>query len=91
MYPIFEEIIENYCKGIDVDENNIYLDIDGLISSGTDNTQNTWMDVKFDGKAVTPRNGKAVEINSLWYNANRIMAELCIKFGHLIKAKNIKN
>ena len=90
IYPIFEEIIENYCKGIDVDENNLYLDIDGLISSGTDNTQNTWMDVKFDGKAVTPRNGKAVEINSLWYNANRIMAELSIKFGHLIKAKKYK-
>lgn len=90
IYPVLESIIENYCKGIDVSENNIYLDIDGLIVSGTENTQNTWMDVKFAGKAVTPRNGKAVEVNSLWYNANKIMEELSIKFGHLISAKKYK-
>ena len=90
IYPVLENIIENYCKGIDVSENNIYLDIDGLIVSGTENTQNTWMDVKFAGKAVTPRNGKAVEVNSLWYNANKIMEKLSIKFGHLISAKRYK-
>ena len=49
------------------------------------------MDVKFDGKAVTPRNGKAVEVNSLWYNANRIMADLSIRFGHLLTAKKYKD
>lgn len=90
IYPKLEQVIENYCKGIDVDENNIYLDVDGLIVSGTDNTQNTWMDVKFNGKAVTPRNGKAVEVNSLWYNANEIMADLSVKFGHLVSAKKYK-
>ena len=90
MYPIFEEIIKWYVKGIDIDENNIYLDTDGLIVSGTENTQNTWMDVKFQGKAVTPRNGKAVEVNSLWYNANKIMAELSVKFGRLLAAKKYK-
>ena len=42
-YSKLENIIENYEKGIDVDENNIYLDTDGLIVSGTDETQNTWM------------------------------------------------
>ena len=41
-----ETIIENYIKGIDVDNNNIYLDTDHLIVSGTENTQNTWMDAK---------------------------------------------
>lgn len=90
MYDVMKTIIEHYCKGIDVDENNIYLDSDGLIVSGTENTQNTWMDVKFQGKAVTPRNGKAVEVNSLWYNANRIMADLSIRFGHLITAMKYK-
>ena len=90
IYPVLENVIESYCKGIDVSENNIYLDIDGLIVSGTENTQNTWMDVKFAGKAVTPRNGKAVEVNSLWYNANKIMEKLSIKFGHLISAKRYK-
>ena len=90
MYDVMKTIIENYCNGIDVDENNIYLDSDGLIVSGTENTQNTWMDVKFQGKAVTPRNGKAVEVNSLWYNANKIMADLSVRFGHLLTAMKYK-
>lgn len=91
LFEIMERIIDNYCNGIDVDENNIYLDRDGLIVSGTENTQNTWMDVKYQGKAVTPRNGKAVEVNSLWYNANKIMQNLCVKFGHPIIAMKYKN
>jgi len=90
LYEKLEQIIENYCKGIDVDDNNIYLDTDWLIVSGTDNTQNTWMDAKYDGIAVTPRNGKAVEINALWYNANMIMAELTKKFGYILKVKKYK-
>ena len=90
LYEKLETIIDNYCKGIDVDDNNIYLDYDGLIVSGTENTQNTWMDAKYDGIAVTPRNGKAVEVNSLWYNANMIMANLSKKFGHLLKVKKYK-
>lgn len=52
------------------------MERDGLIHSGTINTQNTWMDVKIGDFAVTPRNGKAVEINSLWYNTLKIMEEL---------------
>ena len=90
LYNILEEIIENYIKGIDVDDNNIYLDSDGLLVSGTENTQNTWMDAKYNGIAVTPRNGKAVEVNSLWYNANMIMAELSKKFGHPLQAKKYR-
>ena len=82
-----ETIIENYIKGIDVDNNNIYLDTDHLIVSGTENTQNTWMDAKVDGVAVTPRNGKAVEINSMWYNSLKIMENLCKKYGEKTKAK----
>ena len=58
--------------------------------SGTDQTQNTWMDAKYDGKAITPRNGKTVELNSLWYNANMIMADFCKKMRHPIKAKKYK-
>ena len=90
LYEKLETIIENYCEGIDIDNNNIYLDGDGLIVSGTEDTQNTWMDAKYDGIAITPRNGKAVEVNSLWYNANRIMAELSKKCGHPIKSKKYK-
>ena len=90
MYPVMEEIIENYSNGINVDNNNIYLDTDGLIVSGTEETQNTWMDAKCNGKAVTPRNGKTVEVNSLWYNANMIMHELSKKFKHPIMAIKYK-
>ena len=91
LYSKLEEIIENYCQGIDVDDNNIYLDRDGLIVSGTEETQNTWMDAKYDGVAITPRNGKAVEINAMWYNANMIMAMLSKKFGHFLKIKKYKD
>ena len=91
LYPILQEIIENYSKGIDIDDNNIYLDKDGLIVSGTDKTQNTWMDAKYNNVAITPRNGKAVEINSMWYNANKIMENLTKKFGYPNMAKKYKN
>lgn len=79
-YEVLKNIVENYEKGIDLDNNNIYLDNDGLIVSGTPTTQNTWMDAKYEGIAATPRNGKAVEINALWYNALKILEELSLKF-----------
>ena len=65
IYEKLEDIITNYVQGIDLDNNNIYLDTDGLIVSGTEYTQNTWMDAKYAGIAVTPRNGKPVEINAM--------------------------
>ncbi len=87
LYPNLVKIISSYAKGIDLDDNNIYLDKDGLLVSGTENTQNTWMDAKVNGFAVTPRNGKAVEINSLWYNALKIMEKLTSLFQGEEKAK----
>lgn len=91
LYKKMVDVLENYVIGIDVDNNNIYLDTDYLISSGTKDTQNTWMDAKYDGVAVTPRNGKTVELNSLWYNANKIMAYLEGKFGTKDGAKKYEN
>ena len=82
LYNKLKAIIENYKKGIDFDNNNIFLDNDYLISSGTPDTQNTWMDAKYENHAFTPRNGKAIEINALWYNALIIMSELSKKFGN---------
>ena len=79
IYDKLEKIIDSYVHGIDVDNNNIYLDKDYLIVSGTETTQNTWMDAKYDDIPATPRNGKAVEINSLWYNSLMIMIELTQK------------
>ena len=87
IYPLLKKIIESYSNRIDVDGNNIYLDEDNLISAGTENTQITWMDVKIDGEAVTPRNGKTVELNALWYNALKILSKLAKKFGDLDLSK----
>ena len=81
LYKKLKSIIENYSDGIDFDDNNIHLEKDGLISSGTENTQNTWMDAKYGNHSFTPRNGKAVEVNSLWYNSLKIMENLSKKFG----------
>lgn len=75
LYEVLIKIIDSYASGINLDNNNIYLDEDGLISSGTPDTQNTWMDAKIESVAITPRNGKAIEINALWYNALKIMEE----------------
>lgn len=89
-YEILQKIIESYTQGIDVDNNNIHLEEDGLISSGTKETQNTWMDAKIGNFVVTPRNGKAVEINSMWYNALKIMEELTLRFEGKEKANRYK-
>lgn len=91
IYPKLEDIIKNYVEGNNVDGNNIYLDKDGLMVSGTDETQNTWMDAKVGNMAVTPRNGKAVEINAMWYNANMIMVNLTLKIGDLLQIKKYKD
>lgn len=90
IYPVLEKIIEAYCKKIDIDDNNIYLDEDYLISAGTPNTQNTWMDAKIGNFVVTPRNGKAVEINSMWYNSLKIMEDLTKKIENEEKSKKYK-
>ena len=91
IYSKLKNIIDYYKRGIDFDENNIHLDGDGLISSGTINTQNTWMDVKYDGYAITPRNGKVVEINALWYNALITMEELSSIFENKKIAKEYRD
>jgi len=87
IYDKLISVIDSYCKGIDIDDNNIRLENDGLISSGTENTQNTWMDAKYANHCFTPRNGKTVEVNALWYNALKIMEFLSTKFGNKKDAK----
>ena len=81
IYEKLKHIIEHYSMGIDLDNNNIYVDEDGLLCSGTPTTQNTWMDAKIGDYVVTPRNGKVVEINALWYNALKTLSVLAGKFG----------
>ena len=66
-------IIDAYVKGTRYD---IKMSGDGLISAGSEQTQLTWMDAACNGKAFTPRFGKAVEINALWYHALTATARL---------------
>ena len=91
LYGILKNIIVMYNKGIDLDDNNIYVDKDKLLVSGTENTQNTWMDAKIENFAVTPRNGKAVEINALWYNALRTLEKLAKEFDDKETEKKCKD
>src|SRR5262249_17275434 len=71
LYPGLKEIIRAHIRGtsygIRVDPH------DGLLTQGADGYQLTWMDAKVEDWVVTPRRGKAVEINALWYNALRVM------------------
>ncbi|MDF2987712.1 MAG: putative glycogen debranching enzyme [Eubacterium sp.] len=60
---------------------NIEMTEDGLITAGNESTQLTWMDAKVGDWVVTPRHGKAVEINALWYNGLMIMSELAQGFS----------
>jgi predicted glycogen debranching enzyme len=75
--PKLADIIHWYRQGT---RYGIHLDAsDGLIYAGEAGVQLTWMDAKVDDWVVTPRQGKAVEINALWYNALQISAEIaCI-------------
>ncbi|MEK7855440.1 MAG: amylo-alpha-1,6-glucosidase, partial [Acidobacteriota bacterium] len=60
---------------------NIHVDTDGLLYAGSPDVQLTWMDAKIGDLVITPRTGKAVEIQALWYNALLIMAGLASEFG----------
>jgi predicted glycogen debranching enzyme len=65
LLPVITSIIEAYRDGTRF---GICADNDGLITAGDKNTQLTWMDAKYDGVAFTPRYGKPVEVNALWYS-----------------------
>ncbi|WP_299792065.1 amylo-alpha-1,6-glucosidase [Ramlibacter sp.] len=69
--PTFLSIIDHHLRGTRF---NIGVDArDGLMKQGAEGYQLTWMDAKVDGWVVTPRRGKAVELNALFYNALRLM------------------
>jgi predicted glycogen debranching enzyme len=69
--PAMQEILDWHQKGT---RYNIHMDEDLLLTGGSEGVQLTWMDAIVDGWVVTPRIGKAVEINALWYNAWEIFA-----------------
>ncbi|MDB4934498.1 MAG: glycogen debranching protein, partial [Labilithrix sp.] len=72
LLPKLKEIFEKHMQGTRF---GIHVDPkDGLLSQGQDGYQLTWMDAKVDDWVVTPRRGKAVELNALFYNALRLLA-----------------
>ncbi len=84
LMPILRDIISWHERGT---RYNIHVDTDGLLYAGAPGVQLTWMDAKVGDWVVTPRQGKAVEINALWYNALAIYAELARRFGNQIEAQ----
>ncbi|PJF43617.1 MAG: glycogen debranching protein [Phototrophicales bacterium] len=79
LFPILEDIIAWHQRGTRF---NIKVDpADHLISAGEEGVQLTWMDAKVDGWVVTPRVGKPVEINALWYNALKNMGYFAEQLG----------
>ena len=82
--PALSSVIEWHDKGT---RYNIQVDEDGLLSGGTDGVQLTWMDAKAGDWVFTPRSGKAVEINALWYNALEIIAYMHRTLGEKVAAK----
>ena len=84
LLPVLIDIIEHHLAGtrfgIGVDA------ADGLLRQGADGYQLTWMDAKMGDWVVTPRRGKAVEINALWHNALRLMAAWTAEAGEADRA-----
>ena len=82
IYPLLQDMVDWHVRGtrygIGVDSN------DGLLRAGEPGVQVTWMDAKVDGWVVTPRQGKAVEVNALWFNALMCM----VQFSQLIGKKS---
>ena len=73
LWPALVDIVQHHLAGTLF---HIHVDpADGLLSQGAEGFQLTWMDAKVDGWVVTPRRGKAVEINALWFNAVSLMAD----------------
>jgi predicted glycogen debranching enzyme len=88
LYPVFADIISWHVRGT---RYGIKVDPSGLLTSGEQGVQLTWMDAKVGDWVVTPRRGKPVEIQALWYNALCIMEDLARKFGDEPGQKRYRN
>jgi len=78
LYPVLADIVSWHLRGT---RYGIKVDADGLLTSGADGVQLTWMDAKVGDRVVTPRHGKPVEIQALWYNALRVMEDFAGRAG----------
>lgn len=79
LFSVLADIIDWHLRGTRYD---IKVDPeDGLLYAGVPGVQLTWMDAKIGDWVVTPRIGKAVEVNALWYNALMVMSTFSAKLG----------
>ena len=78
---IYKELVEIIVWHLRGTRYKIHVDTDGLLYAGEPGVQLTWMDAKIGDLVITPRMGKAVEIQALWYNALMTMEELAGRFG----------
>ena len=86
LYPVLCDIIEWHERGT---RYGIHVDAaDGLLHAGEPGVQLTWMDAKVGDRVVTPRIGKPVEINALWYNALAVMHGLAKRVGDRSRARS---
>jgi predicted glycogen debranching enzyme len=83
LLDIFEWHMRGTAFGIGVDPH------DGLLTQGADGYALTWMDAKVDDWVVTPRRGKAVEINGLWYNALKLLEGWLLEENECQQAKRV--
>jgi predicted glycogen debranching enzyme len=89
LLPKMLDIIDHHLRGTHF---NIHVDpADGLLAQGAEGYQLTWMDAKVDGWVVTPRRGKAVEINALFYNALCILERFLGEEGERAEADRIRS
>ncbi len=94
LLPVFEEIVDWHERGT---RYGIRVDDDGLLRAGAPGVQLTWMDARIGDRVVTPRHGKPVEIQALWYNALCVLADLRKRSGRaadsaslVVRAKQMK-
>ena len=83
-WPVIKDIIRNFAAGTMPDEEGkplVYAEEEGLLHTGSARTQLTWMDASINGEPVTPRDGCAVELNALWYDALCFASTLADTFG----------
>jgi len=83
IYPKLIEILDWHIRGT---RYGIHVDSDALLACGEPGVQLTWMDAKIGDWVVTPRAGKPVEIQALWYNALSVMRDLSTGFGESERA-----
>ena len=84
LYSNLSEIITWHLRGT---RYGISVDTDGLLHAGEPGAQLTWMDAKFGDEVFTPRIGKAVEIQALWYNALCVTSVFAEAFDHTEDAR----